>query len=233
MTRYAVSTILMLLVVACGGPAVDEDQTPRTADPGTASESPSPSPTAMPTPAPSSAESPPETATPTTTPESDPDLFADTDTCTNDEDGWTVEFPESWWTNTAFTHSSGDEVPACWMFASDEFEAADGQNSNQPGSGSEINLELVRPPGMVGVSGEAVNEEELTVDGFDARRVEWEGTASDTTEMGEGERLLQYVVELPDDLEFMAFAGSERTDDYDVAVEVLDGMMERITFDDY
>lgn len=233
MHRYSISTTLILLLVACGGPAVDGDQTPRATESGTTEESPSPSPTALLTPAPTAVESPTETTTPPATPEADPGPFAETDTCTNDEDGWTVEFPELWWTNTAFTHSSGDEVPACWMFASAEFEATDGQNPNQPGSGSEINLEMVRPPGMVGVSGEAVNEEELTVDGFDARRVEWEGTASGTTEMGEGERLLQYVVELPGDLQFMAFAGSEHTDDYGVAVEVLDAMMERIMFDDH
>jgi len=123
-------------------------------------------------------------------------------------------------------------VPACWMFSADEFDATDGRNSNTPASGAEVYLQMVPPPGIVGVSGDIVTEDDVTVDGFEARRVEWRGTESETTEMGEDDRLLQYVVELPDDVDFMAFASSTRTNDYDHAVEVLDGMMERIDLGD-
>lgn len=222
---YAIAATLILAVSACSSPGVREDpaNTPTT-----------PSPTAdvtsLRTPSPAAEATPTPTLQPTATPaETEP--FAETDTCSNADEGWTVEFPETWWTNTAFTHSSGEEVPACWTFSADEFDATDGRNSNNPASGAEVYLRLVPPPGMVGVSGEIASEDDVTVDAFEARRVEWRGTESDTT-MDADDRLLQYVVELPDGVEFVAFADSTRTSDYDHAVEVLDGMMERIDLGD-
>lgn len=221
---YAVAATLILAMSACSSPGVDD----LTSAPTT------PSPTADVTSPPTASPEAETTPTPTlqasaTPAETDP--FAEMDTCSNADEGWTVEFPESWWTNTAFTHSSGEEVPACWMFSADEFDATDGRNSNNPASGAEVYLRRVPPPGMVGVSGEIASEDDVTVDGFEARRVEWRGTDSDAT-MDEDERLLQYVVELPNGVEFMAFADSSRTSDYDHAVEVLDGMMERIDLGD-
>jgi len=221
---YAIAATLILAVSACSSPSVEEDPTtaPTTPSPtADVTSPPTPSPEAETTPTPL-----PATATPAET-----DPFAETDTCSNADEGWTIEFPESWWTNTAFTHSSGEEVPACWMFSADEFDPTDGRNSNNPAAGAEVYLRLVPPPGMVGVSGEIASEDDVTVDGFEARRVEWRGTESDAT-MDEDDRLLQYVVELPNGVEFMAFADSTRTSDYDHAVEVLDGMMERIDLGD-
>jgi len=224
MHTIAIAATLTLLLAACGSPAVEGSP----AD--TAEATPSSTATPQTTASPEDEDTPTPTRSPvpTATPEADRDPFAETDTCINPEDDWTVEFPESWWTNTEFTHSSGEEVAACWMFSADEFDATDARNPNQPASGAEIYLQLVPPEGLVGVSGEVVSEEEISVDGYDARRIEWRGTASGTTEMGEDDRLLQYVVQLPDDVEFIAFADSTRTSDYDQAVEVLDGMMERI-----
>lgn len=220
MRGSAIAATGILLLAACS------DQTART-DTGTPDASVSESPTLSPTPSPTLESTAPATPTPTAEP-TPASAFAETDQCTNEDHGWTVVFPDPWWTNTAFTHSSGEDVPACWMFSADEFDPTDARNPNQPASGAEIHLQLVPPPGLVGVSGEIVSEEDVSVDGFDARRVEWRGTESDTTEMGEDDRLLQYVVELPNDVEFMAFADSRRTSDYDHAVEVLDGMMDRI-----
>jgi hypothetical protein len=223
---YAIAVTLILAVSACSSPGVEEDPTNAPTTPSPTADATSP-----PTQSFEAETTPAPTLQATATPgETDP--FAETDTCSNADEGWTVEFPESWWTNTAFTHSSGEEVPACWMFSVDEFDATDGRNPNQPASGAELYLRLVPPPGMVGVSGEIASEDDVTVDGFEARRVDWRGTESDTTEMGEDDRLLQYVVELPDGVEFMAFADSTRTSDYDHAVEVLDGMMERIDLGD-
>lgn len=224
MRGIAIAATGILLTAACSYESAQFSETGEgspsvvaTASP-TATADPEPTPTTTPTVEP----------TPATTVEPTPaSAFADTDRCTNEEHGWTVTFPESWWTNTAFTHSSDEDVPACWMFSADEFDATDARNPNQPASGAEVHLQLVPPPGIVGVSGEIASEDDVAVDGFEARRVEWRGTESDTT-MGEDDRLLQYVVELPDDVEFMAFADSTRTSDYDHAVEVLDGMMERI-----
>jgi hypothetical protein len=48
------------------------------------------------------------------------DLFARPDTCTNPEAGYTVTFPDDWWTNTAI----GD-VPACSWFSPTFFEVPD------------------------------------------------------------------------------------------------------------
>lgn len=226
----AASVLLIVALAACSSPVADEEETgaPTVPSPTVSmTAQATPSPDDEPTPAPT----PAATQRPTATPP-DPDPFAEIDTCTNAEEGWTVEFPESWWTNTVFTHSSGDQVPACWMFSADEFDATDGRNSNNPASGAEVYLRLVPPPGIVGVSGEIISEDDLTVDGFEARRVEWRGTESDTTEMGVDDRLLQYVVALPDSVDFMAFAASTRTNDHDHAVEVLDGMMERIDLGD-
>lgn len=48
------------------------------------------------------------------------DLFSRPDTCTNPEAGYTVTFPDDWWTNTAI----GD-VPACSWFSPTFFEVDD------------------------------------------------------------------------------------------------------------
>lgn len=48
------------------------------------------------------------------------DLFSRPDTCTNPEAGFTVTYPDDWWTNTAI----GD-VPACSWFSPAFFEVAD------------------------------------------------------------------------------------------------------------
>jgi hypothetical protein len=48
------------------------------------------------------------------------DLFSRPDTCTNPEAGYTVTYPDDWWTNTAI-----GEVPACSWFSPTFFEVDD------------------------------------------------------------------------------------------------------------
>lgn len=226
MRGSAIAAIGVLLLAACGNETAEFGTTGEASPTEVATAPPPPTTTVEPT-----ATQRPTTPTsaPTLTPEpTAASAFAETDECTNEEYGWTVTFPESWWTNTAFTHPDGNDVAACWMFSPDEFDPFAGDHANATPPGVDVRLQWVIPAGLVGVSGERIEEESVTVSGYDGTRIVWRGTAEDETTMGPDDEAVQYVVEFPSGAKFMAWADSRQSDDFDHAVEVLDGMMERI-----
>jgi hypothetical protein len=237
MRLSAIAATGILLLAACSNEAAEFGATGEASPSDTGEASPSESASTMTQPSvsvePTATLGPTPTSTPRETPTATPQptpvsAFAETDRCTNEEHGWTVVFPESWWTNTAFTHPDGNHVPACWMFSPDEFDAFAAEHANQTPPDVDVWLRWVPPPGLVGISGEVVDREPVTVSGYDGTRIVWRGTAEAETAMGPDDQMVQYSIGLPDDVDFLAFADSRHSDDFDHAVEVLDGMMERI-----
>lgn len=91
-------------------------------------------------------------------------LLADPDTCTNPAVGYTVTYPDSWYTNTAI-----GAVPACSWFSPTFYEVDD-----PTAIPDEIAIALFHNERVEGIawSGQGLFEEELQVDGRPARRRE-------------------------------------------------------------
>jgi len=75
-------------------------------------------------------------------------LFSAPDTCTNPEVGYTVTFPDDWWTNTAI----GD-VPACSWFAPVQFEV---DEQIAPPEEVTIIIQAVGPTDGIGLGGQGL-----------------------------------------------------------------------------
>ena len=91
-------------------------------------------------------------------------LFAETDTCTNPVAGYTVTYPDSWYTNTAI----GD-VPACSWFSPVLYEVED---PAVPPDEIVLRLSYIEDVEAIGQSGEVVYSEEVQVGGTTAQRSE-------------------------------------------------------------
>ena len=159
---------LVLTLAACSTAATPAPSTPQ---PTTATE-----PTAAPTPSPEPTQT--EEATPSQTdddgapsgftvePNPDADaLFLDRDDCENLEDGYRLEFPEEWYTNTEI----GD-VPACSWFSAEFYEVDD--PSEVP---DEIAITIEYVEGDSGSFEDAVSRETVIVGSTqEATRVEYD-----------------------------------------------------------
>lgn len=150
------------------------------------------------------------------------DLFSRPDTCANPTDGYSLTFPDDWYTNT----ETGD-VPACSWFTPEFFEVA------EPGEApDEIWMSLSVNDGAIGYIGttEIFSDEAVTIDGLEARRVEFNPSPMSDPEY----RRYHYTIILEPGAEgptFVAGTDTDTADDYELARAVLDRIMATLDFD--
>jgi hypothetical protein len=222
---------LALAVTACA----DATSTPRPSAEASASDLPdasatasaSPEPTAEPSETPSEA---PASAVPSfdaggelaVLPNAEADaLFLDRDSCLNRQDGYQLEFPDSWYTNTEIR-----DVPACSWFSPEFYEVDDFDELPE-----EIAIEIFWLEGERGFLGEPISREDVTVGLQAAVRVEVGGTGEDPT--GDGTSY-EYVIRLGPTPEegpnIVARTDTSMGGDYELNKAVLDRMMTTIEF---
>ena len=218
-TLRAIMPALALVVAACSPQAVAPSSTPPSEKPtfeATPSASAATEPTESASAEPSaSADEPPSGFTVLPNPEAD-SLFLDRDECENAEDGYRLEFPEEWYTNTEI----GD-VPACSWF-SPTFYEADDSGAVPP----EIAITIEILDGDRGYHDDFISNEEVVVGATqDARRIEVES---------DGTTMYEYVVQLGPTSEegpnLLARTDTDMGGDYDLNKAVLDRIMATIEF---
>ncbi len=145
------------------------------------------------------------------------DLFSRPDTCVNPEIGYTVTFPDDWYTNTAI-----GEQAACSWFTPDFYEV------DVPGETPEeiwITIGLIE--GMLGYNTltPVDSSEEIEIDGVAGHRAEYRTLeAIDDTNLGDS--TYHYVVPLEQfGPTLIAATDANRVDDYELAKAVLDRIM--------
>lgn len=147
------------------------------------------------------------------------ELFADPDTCANPADGYTLSFPDAWYTNTA----TGD-VPACSWFTPEFFEVS------TPGvAPDEIWIEInVFDTGLGYTSlTEMFSYVDITIDGRDGRRVEF----NDEPNTRPDYRGYHYVIPLGENGPTLAVGTStDSAENYLLAKAVLDRIMASFEF---
>ena len=156
-------------------------------------------------------------------------LFATPDTCTNPEDGYTVTYPDSWFTNTEI----GD-WPACSWFSPTFFDVGRDPNEVPP----QVAIVIVIEDVSVGTicEPETTIDEPVTVGGFAGNRWEYLG-CTDTAGIFIPQPVeYQYNVtvapqpaEAP---EMQARTGLEGAADHNLNKAVLDRIMALIEFDE-
>jgi hypothetical protein len=218
-TLRAIMPALALVVAACSPQAVAPSSTPPSEKPtfeATPSASAATEPTESASAEPSaSAGEPPSGFTVLPNPEAD-SLFLDRDECENAEDGYRLEFPEEWYTNTEI----GD-VPACSWF-SPSFYEADDSGAVPP----EISITIEILDGDRGYHDDFISNEEVVVGATqDARRIEVEN---------DGTTMYEYVVQLGPTPEegpnLLARTDTDMGGDYELNKAVLDRIMATIEF---
>jgi hypothetical protein len=149
-------------------------------------------------------------------------LFVGADTCTNPVDGYTVSYPDSWYTNTEV----GD-VPACSWFTPQFFEVT------EPGTvPEEIWIEVAIVDGVVAYTSltEVHSNEEVVIGGRAARRVEFNPSPTGQPDF----RGYHYVIDLGEGSgtgrSFLAQTDTDVAGDYVLAKAVLDRMMASLEF---
>ena len=214
--RPSIAAALVLLLAACSTAATPAPSTPTptiTAEPTAAA-----TPSAQPTPTAQEA-TPSQTddgGTPsgfTVTPHPDADaLFLDRDDCENLEDGYRLEFPEEWYTNTEI----GD-VPACSWFSAEFYEVDD--PNEVPG---EIAITIEYVEGDSGSFEDAVSRESVIV-----------GSTQEATRVDYDDSYL-YQVQLGPTLEegpnLVVTTTTEMGGDYELNKAVLDRIMATMEF---
>jgi hypothetical protein len=150
-------------------------------------------------------------------------LFAEVDTC-HQPGGYTVEFPESWYTNTAIA-----DVPACSWFSPTFFEVQDPAQVPK-----EIVIALGTFEGGVGSVFPPISSESVVIGGRKGYRIE-DGYTGATGQLPTDPFVYRYGAWLDDDylgLKFMASTSSERGADYLLNEALLDRMVASIKFGD-
>ena len=118
------------------------------------------------------------------------ELFSQADTCTNPVAGYTVDYPDTWYTNTEI----GD-VPACSWFSPVFYEVTDPETPPD-----EVVIVFTHMTGVeaVGVPSEAVFAEDVALPANDADRAEYVGVGGGFIPIGSF--LYQYLLVLEGDL---------------------------------
>ncbi len=149
-------------------------------------------------------------------------LFVDPDTCTNPEDGYTVSYPDSWYTNTEI----GD-VPACSWFSPTFYEVREGDPRPD-----EIAIEVHVSEGAFGFIWADLYTEDVIIGGFAGRRYETGMTT--WPEQPTNELLYSYLayldLEQPEGRKIWAFTGTEYGGDYELNRAVFDRIMASLEF---
>lgn len=152
-------------------------------------------------------------------------LFADPDTCTNPEGGYTVRYPDSWYTNTAI----GD-VPACSWFSPTLYEVT--ERGSRP---EEIAIEIRVFEGDVGFIWVDLYNEDVTIDGYSGRRYET-GMTKDPEQPTDTFQYSYLAYLEPEQLEggrkLWAFTGTDYGGEYELNRAVLDRIMASLEFTD-
>jgi len=189
-----------------------------TGDPSSGEPSPSPSsvPSESPTaePSRSPAPSPTEAAGP----------FPSGQSCENVELGYAVSYPADWHANEEVRPEDEalDPIPACQYFGEEPMEIL--PNAGLPDSVAiSFDLEAEAPP----PGGEVIRSERVTVAGRPAELREVAGTG-DGPFIAEGDRVYQYLIELPAGDVLIVSTDSTRSGDYEAHRDVLDLMMETL-----
>src|SRR5688500_15084560 len=213
--RPSIAAALVLVLAACSTATTPAPSTPQptaSAEP-TASATPStePTQTEAATPSPTDDGGTPSGFTVTPHPEAD-SLFLDRDDCENLEDGYRLEFPEEWYTNTEI----GD-VPACSWFSAEFYEVDD---PNEVPDEIAITIEYVE--GDSGSFEDAVRRETVIVGSTqEATRVEYDDSYLYQVQLGpspeEGPNLLVTTT-------------TEMGGDYELNKAVLDRIMSTMEF---
>lgn len=213
------ATALVLMLAACtsqASPSASPAQTP------------SPEPTASVTPSAEATQTPSEEASATfppggfsvgSNPEADA-LFLVRDDCQNLEDGYQLQFPEDWYTNTEI-----GSVPACSWFSPTFYEVDD--PANVP---DEIAIQIFVLQGDRGYTSEPISREEVIVGATQtAVRIEVAGTSN-----SDDGTMYEYVVQLGPTLEegpnLVARTDTDMGGDYALNKAVLDRIMATIEF---
>jgi len=150
-------------------------------------------------------------------------LFVDADMCTNPIGGYTVSYPDSWYTNTAL-----DNVPACSWFSPTFYEL--NPSGDMP---EEIAMNITVFEGAVGFIWADLYTEQLIVGGFSARRAETGKTIDPETPTDVFQ--YDYLVRLDADSDgrrLWAFTGTDYGGDYELNKAVLDRIMASLEFAD-
>lgn len=238
MTRIPRRTPLLIAVTAllAGCVAVSGDLPSPSAEPGesrasTAAASPTPEPSPSATVEPEESED--SDAEPTSTPSAGTDgeltvapnpdadtLFLDRDECINRQDGYQLQFPDDWWTNTEIAR-----FPACVWFSPTFYEVPD--ETQRP---DEIAIEIFWVAGDFGWTTEELSRAEGSIGTQRGVRVEIAGTQDDPAN---GTTYL-YVVQLGPTAEegpnLVARTDTSMGGDYELNKAVLDRMMATIEF---
>lgn len=147
-------------------------------------------------------------------------LFLDRDECTNPQDGYQLEFPDAWWTNTEIAR-----FPACVWFSPTFYEVVD--ETQRP---DEIAIEIFWVGGDYGWFTEELSREDVAVGTQRGVRAEIVGTPDDSTD---GTTYL-YVVQLGPTWEegpnLVARTDTDMGGDYALNKAVLDRIMATIEF---
>lgn len=151
------------------------------------------------------------------------ELFSRTDTCANPEIGYTVTFPDDWYTNTAIGAQA-----ACAWFTPDFFEV------DLPGEvPEEIWINIGRIEGIWGYNMLTPTEssDELEIDGYAGHRAEYR-TLDSIDDTNTDDLTYHYVVPLDNDgPTLIASTDIGRADDYELAKAVLDRIMASMQLD--
>ncbi len=147
-------------------------------------------------------------------------LFLDRDECTNPQDGYQLQFPEDWWTNTEIAR-----FPACVWFSPTFYEVVD--ETQRP---DEIAIEIFWVGGDYGWFTEEFSREDVAVGTQRGVRAEIAGTPDDAAN---GTTYL-YVVQLGPTPEegpnLVARTDTDMGGDYALNKAVLDRIMATIEF---
>ena len=146
--------------------------------------------------------------------------LTDMETCENEALGYRVSFPDAWYTNTAY-----EGAPACGLFNPGVFAVAPGR----PASGVAITVGGV--PGAFGHLDPILSNQEVTVAGRPARRLEVGGGYGPAAASPAWARQYQYIVSLTDAWDgpkLIATTSNGGPGDYETNRAVLDAMMESL-----
>lgn len=232
----AVSVLAVVLAACAAEPSSSADPATTPAS-SVATERPTPeatpSATSTPSPTPEPTQSPAATASATAAagggftvaPNAEADrLFLDRDSCENRTDGYRLEFPEDWWTNTEI----GKWPPCVWFsptyYTVDELDTVP----------DEIAIRIEWISGDRGSSEQVLRREEVTVGGQPAVRVEHRGAEGSGGSMPRDWYEYVYLIQLGPSAEagpnLVARTDTDMGGVYELNKAVLDRIMATIVF---
>lgn len=147
-------------------------------------------------------------------------LFLERDECMNPQDGYRLEFPEDWWTNTEIAR-----FPSCVWFSPTFYEVVD--ETQRP---DEIAIEIFWLAGDRGYFTEEISREDVEVGLQAAVRLEVEGTPDDPTSGSSYEYVIRLGPTPEEGPNLVARTDTDMGGDYELNKAVLDRLMATIEF---